>query len=53
MQEDHIKEKNVEMDKNEICKAISHVKLEDEEEMAPSEMVHNVILLLMTVCRML
>ena len=29
---DHIKEKNVGMDKNEICKAISRVKLEDEEE---------------------
>ena len=32
MQADHIKEKNVRMDKNEIRKAISHVKLEDEEE---------------------
>ena len=29
---DHIKEKNVGMDKNEIRKAISRVKLEDEEE---------------------
>ena len=28
----HIKEKNVGMDKDEICKAISHVKSEDEEE---------------------
>ena len=32
MQADHIKEKDVGMDKNEICKAISRVKLEDEEE---------------------
>ena len=32
MQTDHIKEKNVGMDKNEIRKAISRVKLEDEEE---------------------
>ena len=29
---DHIKEKNVGMDKYEILKAISHVKSEDEEE---------------------
>ena len=29
---DHVKEKNVGMDKDEICKAISHVKSEDEEE---------------------
>ena len=28
----HIKEKNFGMDKDEICKAISHVKSEDEEE---------------------
>ena len=27
----HIKEKHVGMDKDEICKAISHVKSEDEE----------------------
>ena len=32
MQADHIKEKNVGIDKNEICKAISRVKLEYEEE---------------------
>ena len=32
MQADHIKENNVGMDKNEIRKAISHVKFEDEEE---------------------
>ena len=32
MQADHIKEKNVRMDKNGICKAIFHVKLEYEEE---------------------
>ena len=32
MQVDHIKEKNVVMDKYDICEAISHVKLEDEEE---------------------
>ena len=32
MQADHIKENNVRMDKNEIRKAISRVKLEDEEE---------------------
>ena len=32
MCEDHIKEKNVGMDKYEIRKAISHVKSEDEEE---------------------
>ena len=32
MQADQIKEKNVGMDKNEIRKAISYVKLEDEEE---------------------
>ena len=32
MQADHIKEKNVRMDKNDICKEISRVKLEDEEE---------------------
>ena len=32
MQSDQIKEKNVGMDKNEIRKAISRVKLEDEEE---------------------
>ena len=29
---DHVKEKNVGMDKDEICKVISHVKSEDEEE---------------------
>ena len=29
---DHVKEKNVGMDKDEICKAISYVKSEDEEE---------------------
>ena len=28
----HIKEKNFRMDKDEICKAISHVKSKDEEE---------------------
>ena len=28
---DHVKEKNVRMEKYEICKAISHVKSEDEE----------------------
>ena len=32
MQLDHIKEKNVGMGKKEICKAISRVKLQDEEE---------------------
>ena len=32
MQADHIKEKNAGMEKNEICNAISRVKLEDEEE---------------------
>ena len=32
MQADHIKENNVRMEKNEIRKAISRVKLEDEEE---------------------
>ena len=32
MQADHIKEKNVGMDKYKIRKAISRVKLEDEEE---------------------
>ena len=32
MQADHIIEKNVGMDKDKICKAISCVKLEDEEE---------------------
>ena len=32
IQADHIKENNVGMEKNEIRKAISHVKLEDEEE---------------------
>ena len=32
MQADHIKEKNVVMYKDEICKAISHVKYEDEDE---------------------
>ena len=32
MQADHIKEKNVEMNKDEILKAIYRVKLEDEEE---------------------
>ena len=32
MQADHIKENNVGMDKNEIRKEISRVKLEDEEE---------------------
>ena len=32
MQADHIKEKNVRMEKNEICKAIFRVKLEDEAE---------------------
>ena len=32
LQADHIKEKNVGMDKNKIRKAISRVKLEDEEE---------------------
>ena len=31
-QANHIEEKNVRMDKDEICKSISHVKLEDEEE---------------------
>ena len=29
---DHVKENNVGMDKDEICKAISHLKSEDEEE---------------------
>ena len=29
---DHVKEKNVGMDKDEILKAISHVKSEDEED---------------------
>ena len=29
---DHVKEKNVGMDKDEICKAITHVKSEDEED---------------------
>ena len=29
---DHVEEKNVWMDRNEIRKAISHVKLRDEEE---------------------
>ena len=29
---DHVKEKNVRMEKYEIRKAISHVKYEDEEE---------------------
>ena len=32
MQADHIKEKNVGMDKDEILKAISRVKVEDEAE---------------------
>ena len=32
MQANHIKENNVRMDKDEICKAISRVKLEDEAE---------------------
>ena len=32
MQADHIAEKNVGMDKDKICKAISPVKLEDEAE---------------------
>ena len=32
MCEDHIKEKNFGMDKDELRKAISHVKSEDEEE---------------------
>ena len=32
MQADHISEKNAGMDKNEICKAISHVKSKNEEE---------------------
>ena len=32
MQTDHIKEKNIGMDNNKICKAISRVKLEDQEE---------------------
>ena len=32
MYADHINYKNVRMDKDEICKAISHVKSEDEEE---------------------
>ena len=32
MQANHIKEKNVVMDEDEIHKAISHVKLEDEAE---------------------
>ena len=32
MQADNIKEKNIGMDKDEILKAISHVKLQDEEE---------------------
>ena len=32
MQANHIKEKNVGMDKDEIRKAISRVKIEDEEE---------------------
>ena len=30
--EDHVKENNVGMEKDEICKAISHVKFEGEEE---------------------
>ena len=32
MQANHIKENNFGMDEDEICKAISHVKLEDEAE---------------------
>ena len=32
MQANHIKEKNIGMDEDEICKSISRVKLEDEAE---------------------
>ena len=38
---DHVKEKNVGMDKDKIRKSISHVKSEDEEEMAPSSDVND------------